>query len=247
MMNTTDQIQPVPGSPRWWAAQEERRAKPNGRGRPSLSFDKIIATALELVEEIGYQAFNMRTLADRLESGTATLYRHFTCKDEILVYVSDKFLGRLLAENNYDGLSWSEACTLATTRFYQQLRSHPNVVPIILGQVPLGPNALAIRERLLAMLLSAGFEPNMAASAYATIAHYVLGFASQFSSDIQSVPGASSELAGLFSKLDSTKYPATIRTASHLAPISIDDEFHFGLKLIIHGLDCILNKTLSVE
>ena len=246
-MNTPDQNQPTPGSPLWWAVQAQRRTKPNGRGRPSLPFDKIIATALELVEEIGYQSFNLRALADRLGSGTATLYRHFDSKDEILVYVADKFLSRLLAEDRYEGLSWSESCTLAATKFYQLLKFHPNVAPIILGQVPVGPNALAIREHLLSLLLDAGFEPNMAASAYTTIAHYVLGFASQLSSDVQSTPGASTELLVLFSKLDPELYPATIRSAKHLAPISIDDEFHFGLKLIIHGLECILNKTLKLN
>ena len=243
-MNSESPNLNIPGSPLWWAAQAERPTKTNSRGRPTIPFDKIIVTALELVEEIGIQAFNMRALADRLGSGTATLYRHFECKDEILVYVADKFLGDLVTEDDYSLLPWKEACTFAITRFYLQLRAHPNVVPILLTQIPVGPNSLAVRERLLSMFLNAGFKPDLAASAYATIAHYVLGFASQFGSDIQSNPGASHELAHLFTKLDKDKYPATIEAAHYLAPISIDQEFHFGLKLIIQGLEVVLNENL---
>ncbi|NVL31978.1 helix-turn-helix transcriptional regulator [Pseudomonas syringae pv. actinidiae] len=58
-----------------------------------MSVERIIATALETVDEVGAQAFNMRMLAERLGSGTATLYRHFASKDEILIYVVDSVLG----------------------------------------------------------------------------------------------------------------------------------------------------------
>ncbi|AKT30630.1 hypothetical protein NZ708_14080 [Pseudomonas syringae pv. actinidiae ICMP 18708] len=52
--------QAIPGSPRWWMSRAPRVEKSAGRGRPSLSVERIIATALETVDEVGAQAFNTR-------------------------------------------------------------------------------------------------------------------------------------------------------------------------------------------
>ena len=43
------------------------------RGRPALSVERIVSTAVELVDAEGVEALSMRALADKLESGTATL------------------------------------------------------------------------------------------------------------------------------------------------------------------------------
>ncbi len=243
-MNINEQNPMPPGSPQWWRNQPVREQKAGARGRPSLSFDKIIATALEVLESVGFQAFNMRMLADSLGSGTATLYRHFQSKDEIFAYAADRFLGGLLSdETDYAGLAWQDACALSMSRFYQQLSAHPNIVPLLATQIPLGPNGLELRERVLGMFLKAGFTPPLAASAYTTIAHYVVGFAGQLSPAGQHSHNASAELGDFFEQLAPSKYPATVQIAPHLSDISITDEFHFGLKLIIVGLDHALQAS----
>ncbi|MBE8591551.1 TetR/AcrR family transcriptional regulator [Pseudomonas sp. MAFF 301449] len=224
--------------------QATRQQKTGARGRPSLPFDKIISTALETVEEVGHQVFNMRMLADRLESGTATLYRHFESKDEIFAFVADRFLGELLTdEPDYSHLTWQEACAFSTSRFYKLLSAHPNIVPLLVAQIPIGPNGLELRERLLAMFINAGFSFQLAASAYTTIAHYVLGFAGQLNPIGQNPQSADDELGEFFQLLDPSKFPVTIKIAPHLANSSINDEFHFGLKLIISGLEHTLSHA----
>jgi AcrR family transcriptional regulator len=60
------------------------------RGRPPLDVGRIITVAPKIVDEVGVQAFSLRMLADALESGTATLYRHFASKDELMAYVVDR-------------------------------------------------------------------------------------------------------------------------------------------------------------
>ena len=58
--------------------------------------------ALEIVDEVGTDAFSMRLLADRLGSGTATLYRHLAGKDELMAYVVDRILGEVDVETDAD-------------------------------------------------------------------------------------------------------------------------------------------------
>src|ERR1700756_1959989 len=107
-----------PGSPGWWSS---RPAAPvYRRGRPPRSLERIVSVAVEIVDEAGAD-FSMRLLADRLGSGTATLYRHLAGKDELMVYVVDRILGEVDVETDADTLSstsWQEATARGAVAFY---------------------------------------------------------------------------------------------------------------------------------
>lgn len=240
--------QAVPGSPRWWMNRAPRVEKSAGRGRPSVSVERIVATALEAVDEVGAQAFNMRMLAERLGSGTATLYRHFASKDEILIYVVDSVLGELLADQpeavelvpqgqGSEGYSWQKACASGAERLYGVLRRHPGILPLLVSQIPIGPNGLKRREQGIALFLANGFPAELAARAYTSVAHYVLGFAIQQHSSASSEAAEGEELVEFFAALDASEYPAIATAGRHLPGVSVEEEFRFGLKLIIDGLE----------
>jgi AcrR family transcriptional regulator len=228
-----------PGSPGWWS---HRPASPvYRRGRPPRSLERIVSVALEIVDEVGTDAFSMRLLADRLGSGTATLYRHLAGKDELMAYVVDRILGEVDIETDGDTLSsttWREATARGASAFYEVLRSHPNALPLLISQVPVGPNALMRRERSLAVLLARGFPPDLAARAYTAVAHYVVGFALQ-----QHAPRApqredAARLCDFYRALDAELYPATVATADELTSVPLDEEFSFGLQLVLDGIQC---------
>ena len=234
----------TPGSPQWWVNRSQRIEKNSGPGRPSISFDKIIATALETVDDVGPEAFSMRMLAGRLRSGTATLYRHVTSKAEILAYVVDGVLGELTADDG-DGSrqTWQQVCVRIAEELYRVLNAHPKLIPLLVSQVPIGPNGLMVRERRIAAFLSKGFPPELAARAYTTIAHYAVGFAIQQHAASAPKSRESADLLSFYRKLDAKGYPATIKVAEYLSGASVDDEFHFGLKMVIDGLDLALRSS----
>jgi AcrR family transcriptional regulator len=212
--------------------------KNGGPGRPSISFDKIIATALQTVDDVGPDAFSMRMLADRLRSGTATLYRHVASKAEILAYVVDRVLGELTADDgDASRQTWQQACVRIAEELYRVLNAHSKLIPLLVSQVPIGPNGLTARERGIAAFLTKGFPPELAARAYTTMAHYVVGFAIQQHAAGVAAPRESANLRRFYRKLDAKVYPATIKVAEYLPGACVDDEFHFGLKMVIDGLD----------
>jgi AcrR family transcriptional regulator len=49
--------------------------------------NRILATASELATEGGYEALQMRTLADRSGVALATIYKYFDSKDQVLIQV----------------------------------------------------------------------------------------------------------------------------------------------------------------
>ena len=212
------------------------RELPSGRsrGRPALPLDRILTVALELVDEHGADALSMRSLAQRLGSGTATLYRHFANRSELVAMMVDRLLGEVgLDAETVAGLPWQEACMSFAQNMFDALGRHGNVATLLIGQVPMGPNALAQRELILSVLLDSGFPPVVAAHAYATLARYVLGFGIQLSG---SATDLDAELAAAFHDLDPSRYPATVAVADDL-PVPLEEEFAYGLRLIVAGLE----------
>ncbi|MEN9543748.1 MAG: hypothetical protein RLZZ598_581, partial [Pseudomonadota bacterium] len=49
----------------------------------------------------------------------------------------------------------------AAEALYRVLQAHPGVVPLLMAQIPVGPNALAHRERAIAFLLANGFSAQL--------------------------------------------------------------------------------------
>jgi TetR/AcrR family transcriptional regulator, tetracycline repressor protein len=93
---------------------------------------------------------------------------------------------------------------------------------------------MAHRERCIAVLLDNGFPPPLAARAYATLARYVLGFAIQLHTPSTGHFDAA-RLSATFRNLDRSVFPATVAVADSL-PVPLEDEFAFGLELILEGL-----------
>jgi AcrR family transcriptional regulator len=217
------------------------------RGRPALPLDRILAAALEIVDEQGADALSMRSLAQHLGSGTATLYRHFASRSEMAAMVVDRMLGDLhLDPRAGTDLPWQKACISFAQDMFDALARHGNVAPLLIGLVPMGPNALAHRERILSVLLAAGFPAATAAHAYASLSRYVLGFAIQFTGSEAEQPQQSeqAELSAKFHELDPSQYPATVAVADHL-PVPLAEEFAFGLHRIVAGLEVLRGSARS--
>ncbi|OBH04322.1 TetR family transcriptional regulator [Mycobacterium sp. E2699] len=216
-----------------------------------MPVDGIIATALQIVDEEGADALSMRALAQRLGSGTATLYRHFANRAELIAHVVD----RVFAEIEFDaerleGLGWQQAIHAAAESMFEALRRHTNAASLLAEQLPVGPYAMAYRERFVALLLDNEFPRELAARSYATLARYVLGFAMQWSGHTTAEGPADPRFSAQFEGLDTHVFPATAAVAEHL-PVPLEDEFEFGLQLIIDGLarrleqDRLRRKTKS--
>ncbi|WP_158018857.1 TetR/AcrR family transcriptional regulator [Mycobacterium basiliense] len=198
--------------------------------------DRIVGAALELVDERGAEALSMRSLAQHLESGTATLYRHFANRAELVAKVVDRMLGEVdLDDFSMAGLTWQQACILFAQKRFDVLCRHGHVAPLLIGDIPMGANAMAHREFMFTVLLDNGFSPVTAAHVYATLSRYVLGFAIQVSGSA-TTGDRDGELSAAFQRLDPSRYPATVAVSEAL-PVDLSEEFVFGLRLIVVGLE----------
>src|SRR6185312_8895792 len=107
---------------------------------------------------VGPEAFSMRALAARLSTSTATLYRHVAGKDELMIFVVYRFLGKVHAgASRRPARTWQDSARQRLVRLHEGLAEHPNVLPLLVAEVPIGPNGLAIRETAIAELTRFGF------------------------------------------------------------------------------------------
>jgi AcrR family transcriptional regulator len=209
-----------------------------GRGRPPRSFENIVSVAADLVDELGVDGVNMRLLAERLETGTATLYRHVTGKDELMVYVLDSRMGEIVG--TYDAevarpRTWREALKRIAFAYRRFLNAHPNVLPLLVGRLPVGPHALAIRERSLAALTERGFSRELAARAFTTLLHYVVGAAMTHAGS--PAPDEATAIREYYRSLDAATYPHVAAAAEALTHTPPETGFAEGLEIVLDGID----------
>jgi AcrR family transcriptional regulator len=227
-----------PGSPGWWSSRPP--VPVYRRGRPPRSLERIVTVALEIVDDVGTDVFSMRLLAERLGSGTATIYRHLSSKDELMVHVVDRILGEVdieTAANAHRSTTWQDTTAGGASAFYEVLQNHPNALALLIRQVPVGPNALRNRERSVAVLLAGGFSLDLAARAYTAVAHYVVGFALQQHAPAAAQSEDAAKLRDFYAALDAHTYPATVAVADALTSVPRDEEFRFGLQLVLDGIE----------
>jgi len=199
-----------------------------GSRRP-LSREFILTGALDIIDTHGAEALTMRALATHLQSGTTTLYRHFANRAALIAAVIDRVLGEI--DTDAPSGTWQQVCRFLAQQLFDTLAAHPNLAPLLIENRPLGRGTLAGREQFLAVLLRDGFTPETAGRLYATVAHYVIGFAVQLRIDAEvastlDIPGA-----------DPIRFPATAKiVASGALPMTIAEEFTYGLDLML-GID----------
>jgi len=68
---------------------------PPRRGRPGYDLDSLLAVAVEIFNERGYDGTSMRDLADRLGIAKSAIYHHVASKEELLRLALDRALAGL--------------------------------------------------------------------------------------------------------------------------------------------------------
>jgi AcrR family transcriptional regulator len=219
-----------PGGARWWQEREERL----GRRRPrtdGLTVERIIAVAIDLVDDDGLDALTVRNLAARLGTGSATLYRHVASRGELLVLLVDHVLGEVgLPDADLEPRHRVEALARELRRV---LLRHPHLVPALRAAPLLGPNAVRGMENGLANFLAGGYPLDVALPACLALIDYVLGSVFFDSGRARPQGAHLTADAAVTVALD----PMLTGQEDELALALGTDVFAFGLRTFLDGLE----------
>jgi AcrR family transcriptional regulator len=208
-------------------------ASPN-RAR-ELTRDDVIDAAAELVAELGYAGLNMRSLAERCGVATMTLYRHVRTKEDLLGALADRVLGDLVLPTPRRRPTWQEEIRGVFRSVHDLLLEHPELVEIAARQHVAGEAAYRGAEVVLGALRRAGIEGEDAASAFATLFAFTLGFVQQQAQS--AAEGASlARRASVLERLPVDDFENLSRLGGVFLLRHSDRHFEDGLDVIIRGL-----------
>ncbi|MCW1957055.1 MAG: TetR/AcrR family transcriptional regulator [Mycobacterium sp.] len=221
-------------------------AEETGRrvGRPRLRTEAIVEAALSIIDEDGADALSMRSLAQRLNSSTATIYRHFQSRAALVVAVIDRALGEIFDDvAEVASGDWRQVIRRTATGYFAALNRHPGVARLLADHTPVGPNAMVLREAWLSAMLRNGLSVEMAARTGGLMASYVQGFGIQLAGE-RARSGTDDEmLKKTVGELDPADYPSVSAVLrSGVAPTPLEEEFIFGLDLMLDGLAAVLEN-----
>src|SRR5437763_1516150 len=229
----------IPKMARHQSAAVESSAAPRRGRRPRLTRERIATVALEMIDRHGLEALTMQRLAGRVGVGTMTLYGYFRSKDELLEAVVDAAV-RTAQQPRAEG-SWQEQMRAVVGAAHDTLTRHPALIEIRFRQPILRPHALRFGERVVAILVQAGFGHREAASAFRLIFTYTFGFAGL--SPARDADWARQRAASAAAALPGGEFPFLTATAPEWTrAMAGADQFHYGLDRILDGLQTRLDS-----
>ena len=217
------------------------RPRPEPRRR-APGVDQFVAAALAVADAEGLAAVSMRRIAGDLGSGTATLYRYITSRDELVELMIDAAQGEdPLPESTGD---WrADLAAVAHAQRATMLR-HPWLAGELAGRPALGPNWLRRSESALRAAVALTPDITKASRALGAVHAYVLG-----SVAAQLAARRAEQRSGLTEEewqrsvgpyirevIAAGEHPLLARRVLEAEELDPDVEFAFGLDCVLDGL-----------
>jgi AcrR family transcriptional regulator len=212
------------------------RDPPPARRTRGLSRQRIVAAAIELVEAEGLGALSMARLAERLDCGTMSLYRHVSNKDELLTFMLSTAPDP--PPTPADPSDWRGALTDWARGLWDVYHRHPWVLQTASAGPPADPGQLAWLDAGLSALGGTGLAERDKMAAVMAILHYVRGAAAL---DIEAARVEGPQYSALLRRLlDADRFPA-LAVALEAGVFDDTDEDHVadfrsGLVQLLDGI-----------
>lgn len=142
--------------------------------RDTLTADRIVHAAIELLDEEGLDGLNMRSLAKRLGSAATAVYWHIKTKDDLVRLASDT-VWHEVEPPDLDATDWRTAATAHADGMHAMLTRHPWLVQAFGSHLLYGPGQARYNDVSLAVYEKAGFAADDADRAAGTVFTFVLG------------------------------------------------------------------------
>jgi len=222
-----------------WAEPRTRRAR---AARQPLDRERIVAAGLRIVDEDGVDAFSLRRLADSLGVSPMSIYWHVADKAELVRLIGEAVLDEVqIPEPRGD---WREQLRDVHRSLLWTVIRHPNTTDIVIGRARFGAAGLTLFERILSILLHAGFSPEAAFDAYQSLYLFTLGFSA--------VAGRSTEFRAIqrqgleyMRALPEDRFPSIRTVVPAIGGRDLEAQFEIGFDVVIEGIAARLPRSID--
>jgi TetR/AcrR family transcriptional regulator, tetracycline repressor protein len=236
-----------PGPSKNGPVSARRRSAGTRLPRGSLSRESIIDTAYDFLKTNELAALTMPEIARRLEATTMGLYRYFRGKDELLDAIETKAMIEMYASEHTEGTS-EERLRAHFRNVRQFALDHLGVAELLYLRGRMGgvsPNlprdvVTVEAEAHLSGLVERGMAPPVAARFFAMLGIFTMGFSVWENSRRHEPPIFEIRWNQEIASIPGSTFPVLLAASSNLANVASDQQFEFGLKLMLSSIDSIV-------
>lgn len=212
---------------------------PSAKPRVPLTRERVLQSALALVDTGGIESLTMRKLGQELGVEAMALYYHFANKGEVLDGIVDLVFGEI--ELPPAGPDWKTAMRRRAISLRDALARHRWAIGLMESRRHPGPANLRHHDAVIGSLRAGGFDVAMAAHAYSVLDGYVYGFAlTKMNLPFKTSEDVAEVAETMLQPFPADEYPnlVTFITEHAMKPgYDFEDEFAYGLDLILDGLE----------
>jgi TetR/AcrR family transcriptional regulator, tetracycline repressor protein len=190
----------------------------------SLSRERILDAALELLDRDGLEGLSMRKLGAAVGVEAMSLYNHVANKDALLDGIHERILLSLEAPT---ARTWQAFVRHQALALHRALLAHPNAIPLFATRPAATPAAIERLDLFLGVLLRAGFGPTQALSVVQLVAQLVVGHA-MWTTGVE------------VALIDKSAPPHVKQVERALVKWNPDRELELGIDAMIHGFERLL-------
>ena len=204
--------------------------------RKPLNRERILDTALSLVDEEGIEALSMRKLGQALGYEAMSLYNHVANKDDLLDGILDLVLAEMEPPDPAGGMASIRSSSVSA---HEALTRHPWAAGLLMSPKRIRPARLQFMDALLGALREAGFSAETTYTAYHVLDAHIIGF-SLWASTHGSVPDIEDVRGFLDRIVPAATYPHLHEHGvQHLedGPHRKVRTFEYALDLLLDGLE----------
>ena len=229
-----------------------RKARGRQRREESLSRDRIIEAAIELLDRAGEGGLTFRALSERLATGPGAIYWHIANKSELLTAACDDIVARTMNAPPAGATPQASIRALALGMF-DAIDSHPWVGSTLTGPAGQSP-MLRIFERIGQQIRALGVPGKEQWATASALLSYILGVAGQNAANGQlaRVHGLDRDdfletMSTAWLQLDPGEYPFARSVAGQLRAHDDRMDFLAGIDLILRGIGSPRRRLLNKE
>jgi AcrR family transcriptional regulator len=235
----SDEQTSIPPPP--WGRVPERGQR---KRRDPLTQEAIVAAGIKVLDAGGLAGFSMRKVADELDTGAASLYWHVGSKDGLFDLIFEEVIGEQLdGIPDADPERWQEQLKEVARGMRRTILRHRDLVQLSIGRIPMGPNALRMSERVLAIFRAGGVPDELAVQSYLLMISAVNGFTmdetgyeTEAPDDAPPAEEAARMVETYLSSLPDEQFSNLKRVAEHFGMSDQDTRFELLIDLFVDGI-----------
>lgn len=210
---------------------------------PKLDKERVVDTALRLLNEGGLDGLTLRTIARELDVKAPALYWHFKNKQALLDEMATEMYRRMVADVRIPrDATWQERILAGQRALRAGLLGYRDGAKVFSGTRFTGIEHAAGMEANLRALLEAGFSLPQAVRATTTALLFTLGFVTE-EQGVRPLPGERREGYDVEERAARMAgFPLAAAAGAEVFQ-SFEEGFEEGLRLVIAGIEARYGVT----